>query len=261
MGVGGVGVVVEREKGDGRLRSYQRPDFGVGTVREVEEVKREVESMPVKVAVASPDRSRAAAERKVADDIEDLSDEDGAFETLKVSAKRAAERRILPNHPPPLRQGQAAKKQGKGLPWLSNDLTRPLKLTDLGSIPKLPYKANWMVNVLAVITSLSDVEPSHLPPHNQRTARLADPTTSKRVLLAVYLEPEAFTPRIGDVVLLVGVKNHASDGGSLRKYVSDKMKNGQSWWVANPESLGWCEAEVQGLRTWWENVQQVEEDG
>lgn len=135
------------------------------------------------------------------------------------------------------------------LPWTSDDLTKPLKLTSLKSIPNLPYKQNWVVNILAVVASLSEVEAATLPPFKQRTARLADPSTSKQVLLTVFLDPDEFTPQVGSVVLLVGVKNHRFDGGSLKKYGNEKTKPGAKWWFENPRDIAWCD--VEGLRRWW----------
>ncbi|KAJ1337880.1 hypothetical protein MN608_00736 [Microdochium nivale] len=104
----------------------------------------------------------------------------------------------------------------------------PIKLTPLKSIPSLPYKQNWSVNVVAVISAVSDLEPSYLPGlyAHQRQARLADPSTPKHVLLTVFLDPEEFSPAVGSVVLLLGVKNHMFDGGSLKKYASDRPKPG-----------------------------------
>ncbi|KAI1488728.1 hypothetical protein F5X96DRAFT_643871, partial [Biscogniauxia mediterranea] len=126
----------------------------------------------------------------------------------------------------------------------------PLKLTKLRSIPNLPYKQNWSVNVLAVVSALSDVEPSGLPPYRQRQARLADPSTDKHVLLTVFLDPQGFAPAVGSVVLLLGVKNHRFDGGSLKKYASDRPRApGESWWFENPAQLPWCD--VAGLHRWW----------
>ncbi|KAF5654025.1 hypothetical protein FCIRC_13994, partial [Fusarium circinatum] len=117
-------------------------------------------------------------------------------------------------------------------------------------IPHLPYAQNWSCNVLAIISYLSDIEPSSLPPYRQRSARLADPSTSKQVNLTVFLDPEAFTPRVGSAVLLVGVKNHRFDGGSLKKYESDR-KDGR-WWFENPIEMDWCD--VEGINDWWAQV-------
>ncbi|KAL7903731.1 hypothetical protein GGI35DRAFT_485105 [Trichoderma velutinum] len=65
-----------------------------------------------------------------------------------------------------------------------------------------------LVRQCAIVASSSPVKPSHLPPSKQRTARIADPPTAKRVQLAVFSAPERFTPRVGSAVLLVGVKTH-----------------------------------------------------
>lgn len=136
------------------------------------------------------------------------------------------------------------------LPWISDDLSKPLKLTPLKSVPNLPYKQNWIVNVLAVVVSLSEVEPASLPPYKQRTARLADASTSKHVHLTVFLDADNFAPEVGSVVLLLSVKNHRFDGGSLKKYGNEKLKDGSRWWFENPSHIEWCD--VAGLRRWWD---------
>jgi hypothetical protein len=222
------------------------------------------------------------------DDIID-SDSDSAFESLVVAAAKVEQRRIAISSPTPApdpdpRQELKAaiinqnRQQNQGPnqstssnnnnprppPWMPINPLQPLKLTPLVSIPHLPYRQNWMVNVLAVVTSLGPVEPSHIAPSfRQRTARLADMSTAKRVHLSVFLDPEDFTPEVGRVLLLLGVKNHLFDGGSLRKYVSDRPRNGTTkWWIQRPESLGWCRAEVERLRGWWEgNMMMMMEGG
>lgn len=135
------------------------------------------------------------------------------------------------------------------LSWTNYDLSKPVKLTPLKSIPNLPYKQNWVVNILAIVASLSDVETATLPPFKQRTARLTDPTTNKHVLLTVFLEPDDFRPAVGSTVLLLGVKNHRFDGGSLKKYGNERIKEGSRWWFENPSDLEWCD--VDGLNKWW----------
>lgn len=131
----------------------------------------------------------------------------------------------------------------------------PLKLTTLRLIPHLPYAQNWSCNVLAIITSLSPVEPSHLPPGKQRTARIADPSTAKQVHLTVFLDPDEFTPKVGSALLLVGVKNHRFDGGSLKKYASDGKRDAgdKRWWFEDPWELEWLD--VAGIKEWWQGVE------
>lgn len=126
----------------------------------------------------------------------------------------------------------------------------PLKLTPLASVPRLPYRQNWSINALVVVASLSPLQPSTFPPYKQREARLADPSTDKRVLLTVFLEAESFVPRVGSVVLLAGVKNHPFDGGSLKKYVSDRPREGMGWWYEEP-GFAWCRDRVRELKAWW----------
>ncbi|KAF5970210.1 cyclin f-box [Fusarium coicis] len=140
--------------------------------------------------------------------------------------------------------------QAIALPQDWHDPQTPLKLTTLRQIPHLPYAQNWSCNVLAIVSYLSAIEPSNIPPYRQRSVRLADPSTSKQVHLTVFLDPEAFTPRVGSAVLLVGVKNHRFDGGSLKKYESDR-KNGR-WWFENPIEMDWCD--VEGINDWWAQV-------
>ncbi|KAG6012376.1 hypothetical protein E4U54_007581 [Claviceps lovelessii] len=132
-----------------------------------------------------------------------------------------------------------------------HDVQTPLKLTTLRSVPNLPYQQNWSCNILAIITYLSPVEASHLPPYKQRTARVADPSTAKQVHLTVFLNPEEFNPTVGNALLLIGVKNHKYDGGSLKKYASDTVR--EKWWMEDPWELKWCD--VGGIKAWWAEME------
>lgn len=171
------------------------------------------------------------------------------LESLDLPGLEAPQPDFKTTKPPIKSSSNVAQPSSAPLPWSTDDPTKPVKLTPLRMIPNLPYKQNWMVNILAVVSSISDVEPSHLPPYHQRTARLTDPSTSKQVLLSVFLDPDDFNPAVGSVVLILGVKNHRFDGGSLKKYISDRPKNGNRWWFEEPNELGWCD--VAGLRSWW----------
>ncbi|KAI1781249.1 hypothetical protein F4818DRAFT_398485 [Hypoxylon cercidicola] len=171
--------------------------------------------------------------------LQEVADADDDFEAMPDAVEKATRSR-----------NNEVKGNNSDLPWSILDSGKPLKLTKLRSIPNLPYKQNWSVNILAVVSAISDVEPSGLPPYSQRQARLADPSTDKHVLLTVFLDPEQFAPVVGSVVLLLGAKNHRFDGGSLKKYVSDQPKAGYSWWYENPTQFQWCD--VEGLNRWWE---------
>ncbi|KAI0552671.1 hypothetical protein F4679DRAFT_44994 [Xylaria curta] len=178
----------------------------------------------------------------------ELADMDDDFEVMAISKNKTASNRrevaaTIVN------REQDATASPSNLPFSISDPSRPLKLTKLRSIPNLPYKQNWSVNVLCVVSAISDVEPAGIPPFTQRQARLTDPSTDKQVLLTVFLDPHLFNPQVGSVVLLLGVKNHRFDGGSLKKYDSDRPRTDDNWWYRNPTQFTWCD--VDGLRRWW----------
>ncbi|KAH8677544.1 hypothetical protein BX600DRAFT_531430 [Xylariales sp. PMI_506] len=193
--------------------------------------------------------------------LEEIADADDDFEVMETLAERMTQKRT--EIATALTTATADGGGGGGgssdyttpvdpnhLPWSSTtDPSRPLRLTPLSSVPHLPFKQNWSVNVLAVVASLSAVEAAALPPGTQRTARLAHPSTPKRVHLTVFLDPAGFAPAVGSVVLLLGVKNHRFDGGCLKKYASDRPAPGAQWWHENPTQLEWCD--VERLRRWW----------
>ncbi|KAJ4306788.1 hypothetical protein N0V88_000155 [Collariella sp. IMI 366227] len=164
-----------------------------------------------------------------------LTDSDSAFEALENPPEKATQRRIppptatpIPDSNDPRQQLQAAiitQNQNQPQPQShhhhphnptlrpphpnpspGNQPTPPAPQTNpLSSIPILPYRQNWMINVLCIIVSLDPVQPSHIgPSFIQRTARLADMSTPKHVLLTVYFDPEWFVPEVGEVVLLMG---------------------------------------------------------
>ncbi|KAI1428886.1 hypothetical protein F5Y12DRAFT_730437 [Xylaria sp. FL1777] len=193
-------------------------------------------AQPHQTVVAEPEPKRESEPVDIDDD----------FEVMAVSKDKTTHNREEVAKTTTILQHE---RDAAGPSRPSGDLTRPLKLTKLRSIPNLPYKQNWSVNVLCVVSAISDVEPAGIPPYTQRQARLTDPSTDKHVLLTVFLDPHLFNPQVGSVVLLLGVKNHRFDGGSLKKYASDRPKTGGSWWCENPTQLTWCD--VDELRQWW----------
>ena len=299
---GGLAAGDVREQMVREVEAYEDDEL-IDQLMAVEETGESTGATTEETTIANPDGVPGVNTPKPApqdpNELDDISDSDSAFETLAVSAERASQRRILASTPYPRQEIQASiikqnennhhhhhqndqhaqaqpqpqpqpqpPKQPQPItkprPWLPTSATQFVKLTPLSQIPHLPYRQNWMVNVLAIITALSPVETSHIgPSFVQRTARLTDMSTPKQVLLTVYLDPEGFVPREGGVVLLLGVKNHFSEGGSLRKYVSDGLRGGESWWVAAESGgLGWCRAGVERLGSWWgEKVREGEGKG
>lgn len=204
------------------------------------------------------DRTKISDTTKPIDNVEEEKDSDDeaglddAFESFEAVVQDSRTSGRSPKKSHKKEESFSKISQPIALPRDWRNPQTPLKLTTLRSIPHLPYAQNWSCNVLAIVTSLSPVEPSNLPPHKQRTARIADPSTAKHVHLTVFLNPEAFTPRVGSAILLVGVKNHRFDGGSLKKYASDKKEG--DWWFEEPWDLAWCD--VAGIKSWWTDMQQ-----
>ncbi|KAI0438439.1 hypothetical protein F4803DRAFT_535003 [Xylaria telfairii] len=223
-----------------------------GVESEVPEARDDLPSPP---RLTELEKAQSPSQAVVAQPTDDGDGEpvdiDDDFEVMAISRDKTALNReevaaAIVNHE------RDAATSPSNQPWLSNDPSRPLKLTTLRSIPNLPYKQNWSVNVLCVVSAISDVEPAGIPPYTQRQARLTDPSTDKQVLLTVFLDPHLFKPQVGSVVLLFGVKNHRFDGGSLKKYASDRTKAGENWWYENPTQFTSCD--VDGLRRWWAEI-------
>ncbi|KAK8133782.1 cyclin-like F-box [Apiospora sp. TS-2023a] len=265
----------------GLLSQIQEPDDPVADEGHSLEASGHIsgndKEAPEGAAVADP----MATEASLLEEIANASD-DGDFEAMMVSPQQTAQKRaelasqqqLLQSQSPSASQAAAmasiaaaadsgyadeptlvmeeAEEDRRPLPpWLDTDPTKPLKLTPLRGIPTLPYKQNWSTNVLAVVATISELQPSNLPPFRQRQARLAHPSTPKQVHLTVFLDPAEFAPQVGSVVLLLGVKNHRFDGGSLKKYASDRPRHGAGrWWFENPVQFAWCD--VEGLQRWWD---------
>ncbi|CAI4220146.1 unnamed protein product [Parascedosporium putredinis] len=214
--------------------SKSRTDVGPSAEKREESLLDKIDSPPRTPARVSERPRTPEPHRKpppdapVAEAVEDLekyfdTSSDDGFEDLPI-----------PDTPPP---PEVAPQKAAPIPkdpiplarnW-TNPLT-PLKLTQLSAIPHLPYKQNWSTNIIAV-----------------------------RVHLTVFLDAEAFRPRVGSAVLLAGVKNHLFDGGSLKKYVSDRPREGMPWWVEDP-TYPWCRDLAEGLKDWWRLASLVEED-
>ncbi|KAI0452884.1 hypothetical protein F5B21DRAFT_316786 [Xylaria acuta] len=230
----------------------EQAEIGLDYVEVESEAPEARDHLPAPPLSTEPEKAQSPRQTVVA---KPTANEDGGpadidddFEVMAISKNRTAFNRkevaaAIVNHE------RDATTSLDNLPWSINDPSRPLKLTKLRSIPNLPYKQNWSVNVLCVVSAISDVEPAGIPPYTQRQARLTDPSTDKQVLLTVFLDPHLFNPQVGSVVLLFGVKNHRFDGGSLKKYASDRPKTGENWWYENPTQFTWCD--VDGLRQWW----------
>ncbi|GAO17462.1 uncharacterized protein UV8b_05985 [Ustilaginoidea virens] len=203
-------------------------------------------------AVKTPTKPQSLKRRR--QDREDTSQDskmDDAFQGLDALLFPPKKTQKSPLKPAPKPKPKEQPAQPVALPRDWHNPQTPLKLTTLRAIPSLPYQQNWSCNVLAIVASVSPVESSNLPPYRQRTARITDPSTAKQVHLTVFLDPDKFDPKVGSAVLLTGVKNHRFDGGSLKKYASDRGHG--RWWFEDPWELTWCD--VKGIKDWWAEME------
>ncbi|KAG5982023.1 hypothetical protein E4U55_002413 [Claviceps digitariae] len=224
------------------------PSIDQSPARRSASPSRSVPSTPTK---AHPSRKSKPSRRSLVKN-SSAADAFDKFEVLAFPHRKSPKTPSKsPSKPLSIHAGDKQPMIPIALPRDWHDVQTPLKLTTLRSIPNLPYQQNWSCNILAIITYLSPVEASHLPPYKQRTARVADPSTAKQVHLTVFLNPEEFNPTVGNAVLLTGVKNHKYDGGSLKKYASDTIR--EKWWMEDPWELKWCD--VQGIKAWWAEME------
>ncbi|MCJ1243149.1 hypothetical protein MMC30_000346 [Trapelia coarctata] len=149
----------------------------------------------------------------------------------------------MPPHPPP----------SSATPLLP--ISRPLRLTSLAALTGPHATRNKVVDVIAVVASVTPtlVKCPGIRPgiHYKRELRITDPSTSKKVMLSVFVKPEEFMPEVGTVALFRSVTTNKWDGGSLNTFKRDC--EGREWFLESTEGLDGCD--ITELRDWWEKRQ------
>lgn len=114
-----------------------------------------------------------------------------------------------------------------------------------------------LYDVFVVIHSVGDsvIKRLRMPP--KRDIRIVDPSTDKRVLLSVFVEPENFIPSVGTIALIRMVSTHEFEGGMLNIYPNHC--EGKAWFLPNPVGVEGCD--VEAMRTWWTRMQSKEMEG
>ena len=132
-------------------------------------------------------------------------------------------------------------------------ITRPLKITPLSHLTGPNATRNKVLDVLAVVYSVTPnlvLCPGIRPgKHYKRELRIVDSSTSKKVMLSVFVEPQAFMPAIGTVALFRSVTTNRWDGGSLNAYARDC--EGKRWFLPEGEAEGLRGCDLRGLKEWW----------
>ena len=81
-----------------------------------------------------------------------------------------------------------------------------------------------------------------------------DPSTDKRVLVSVFVDPASFVPEVGTVALFRSMTTHEWERGMLNVY--PQHCGGRKWFVRDPVGVEGCD--VMGLRDWWERKMEKE---
>ena len=140
---------------------------------------------------------------------------------------------------------QAKSKKSRPLP-----IERSLNIKPLAAFRGYPRR-NDTYDVFVVIHSVGDsvIKRARMPP--KRDIRIVDPSTEKKVLLSVFVEPENFIPAVGTIALIRSVTTHEWDGGMLNVY--PKQCEGRDWFLQDPMGVEGCDVEF--MRRWWTRMQ------
>ena len=140
-----------------------------------------------------------------------------------------------------------AIRPGPGLPTKCLEpIERALNLIPLSRLRGYPRR-NDVYDVFVVIQSVGNevIKRSRMPA--KRDLRIVDPSTVKKVLLSIFVDPEKFIPTVGTIALIRSVTTHEWDGGMINVY--PKQCEGKQWFVPNPIGVPGCD--VDRMREWW----------
>ena len=131
-------------------------------------------------------------------------------------------------------------------------IKRPLNIVPLSKLRGC--RRNQVHDVFVVIESVGDevVKPARMP--SKRDLRVVDPSTEKKVLLCIFVDPERFKPAAGTIALIRSVTTHEWEGGMINIY--PQQCNGKQWFIPNPIGVQGCD--VEGMRRWWAEKQAAE---
>ena len=132
-------------------------------------------------------------------------------------------------------------------------IEHPLNLIPLSKLRGYSRR-NDVYDVFVVIHSVGNevIKRSRMPA--KRDLRIVDPSTEKKVLLSIFVNPENFVPAVGTVALIRSVTTHEWDGGMINVY--PKQCDGKQWFLPDPVGIPGCD--VGHLREWWRKKQAVE---
>ena len=115
-------------------------------------------------------------------------------------------------------------------------------------------RRNDVYDVFVVVYSVGSevIKRSRMPA--KRDLRVIDPSTEKKVLLSIFVDPDKFKPAVGTIALIRSVTTHEWDGGMINVY--PKQCEGKQWFLPDPVGIPGCD--VAHLRAWWTKKQAEE---
>lgn len=133
----------------------------------------------------------------------------------------------------------------------------PLRICTLESLTGRNATRNKVHDVFAIVCSVQECvvkPPKNMP--RKRDIRIMDPSTDKKVLVSVFVDPDNFKPIVGTVALFRNLTTHEWDSGMLNVY-HDKCA-GKAWFIKDPVDVEGCD--VKALKEWWEKKNSERED-
>lgn len=133
----------------------------------------------------------------------------------------------------------------------------PLRICTLDSLTGRNATRNKVHDVFAIVCSVQESvvkPPKNMP--RKRDIRIMDPSTDKKVLVSVFVDPDNFKPTVGTVALFRNLTTHEWDSGMLNVY-HDKC-GGKAWFIKDPVEVEGCDVKV--LKEWWEKKNPERED-
>lgn len=133
----------------------------------------------------------------------------------------------------------------------------PLRICTLDSLTGRNATRNKVHDVFAIVCSVQEnvvKPPKNMP--RKRDIRIMDPSTDKKVLVSVFVDPDNFKPTVGTVALFRNLTTHEWDSGMLNVY-HDKCA-GKAWFIKDPVDVEGCD--VKALKEWWEKMKNESED-
>lgn len=126
-------------------------------------------------------------------------------------------------------------------------IKRPLCIRSLQSVTGVHASRNRVFDFFAVICSIEAqvVKPPMMP--LKRDMRIVDPSTDKKVLVSVFVNPLTFKPSVGTIALFRSLTTHEWDRGMLNAY--PQQCEGKNWFIVDPVGIKGCD--VPALRNWW----------